>query len=70
MLSVKFGRDARPRTAAGAGIDDSRPVGLIRNFLSYSLQRLGTDHIDIYRPARLDPGVPIEETIGAHRRPR
>ncbi len=33
--------------------------------LAYSLQRLGVDHIDIYRPARLDPNVPIEETIGA-----
>ena len=37
----------------------------MKNFLAYSLQRLGTDHIDIYRPARLDPSVPIEETIGA-----
>jgi aryl-alcohol dehydrogenase-like predicted oxidoreductase len=37
----------------------------VKNFLAYSLQRLGLDHIDIYRPARLDPGVPIEETVGA-----
>ena len=37
----------------------------MKNFLAYSLQRLGVDHIDIYRPARLDPDVPIEETIGA-----
>lgn len=37
----------------------------MRNFLAYSLTRLGTDHIDIYRPARLDPAVPIEETVGA-----
>ena len=37
----------------------------MKNFLAYSLQRLGVDHIDIYRPARLDPGVPIEDTIGA-----
>ena len=43
---------------------DSRPAA-IRNFIAYSLQRLGVDHIDIYRPARLDPDVPIEETIGA-----
>jgi aryl-alcohol dehydrogenase-like predicted oxidoreductase len=43
---------------------DSRPAA-IKNFLAYSLQRLGVDHIDIYRPARLDPDVPIEETIGA-----
>ena len=37
----------------------------MKNFLAYSLQRLGVDHIDIYRPARLDPDVPIEDTIGA-----
>ena len=38
---------------------------LVKNFLAYSLQRLGVDHIDIYRPARLDPAVPIEDTVGA-----
>lgn len=43
---------------------DCRPVA-IKNFVSYSLQRLGVDYIDIYRPARLDPTVPIEETVGA-----
>jgi aryl-alcohol dehydrogenase-like predicted oxidoreductase len=43
---------------------DSRPAA-IRNFVAYSLQRLGVDTIDIYRPARLDPDVPIEETVGA-----
>jgi aryl-alcohol dehydrogenase-like predicted oxidoreductase len=37
----------------------------VKNFLAYTLQRLGRDYIDIYRLARLDPGVPIEETIGA-----
>ena len=37
----------------------------MRNFLAYSLRRLGTDYIDVYRPARLDPNVPIEDTIGA-----
>jgi aryl-alcohol dehydrogenase-like predicted oxidoreductase len=37
----------------------------VRNYLAYSLNRLGTDHIDIYRPARLDPAVPIEDTVGA-----
>ena len=36
-----------------------------RNFLAYSLSRLGTDYVDLYRPARLDPAVPIEETVGA-----
>jgi aryl-alcohol dehydrogenase-like predicted oxidoreductase len=43
---------------------DNRPEA-VRNFLAYSLNRLGVDHIDIYRPARLDPAVPIEDTIGA-----
>jgi pyridoxine 4-dehydrogenase len=43
---------------------DSRPVA-VKNFVTYSLRRLGVDHIDIYRPARLDPAVPIEDTVGA-----
>src|SRR6185312_6467264 len=43
---------------------DTRPAAL-KNFLAYSLARLGTDHVDVYRPARLDPAVPIEDTIGA-----
>jgi aryl-alcohol dehydrogenase-like predicted oxidoreductase len=43
---------------------DNRPLS-VKNFLAYSLTRLGTDHIDIYRPARLDPAVPIEDTVGA-----
>ena len=37
----------------------------MKTFLAYSLRRLGVDHVDIYRPARLDPAVPIEDTIGA-----
>ena len=37
----------------------------MKNFLTYTLQRLGVDYIDIYRPARLDPNVPIEDTVGA-----
>lgn len=62
QISVKFGALRTPdRKWLGY---DSRPAA-IWNFMSYSLQRLGTDHIDIYRPARLDPDVPIEETIGA-----
>lgn len=43
---------------------DARPAS-VKNFLAYSLKRLGVDHIDIYRPARLDPSTPIEETVGA-----
>ena len=62
VLSVKFGALRGP-DGIWSGYD-SRPAA-IRNFLAYSLQRLGTDHIDIYRPSRLDPAVPIEETIGA-----
>jgi aryl-alcohol dehydrogenase-like predicted oxidoreductase len=62
LLSVKFGALRDPR---GGWIGfDARPVA-VKNFLAYSLQRLGVDHIDIYRPARLDPTVPIEETVGA-----
>ncbi|WP_426958047.1 aldo/keto reductase [Muricoccus radiodurans] len=61
-ISVKFGALRGP-TGEWSGYD-SRPAA-IRNFVAYSLRRLGTDHIDIYRPARLDPAVPIEESIGA-----
>jgi aryl-alcohol dehydrogenase-like predicted oxidoreductase len=62
LLSVKFGALRGPDTSwLGA---DARPAA-VKNFLAYSLTRLGTDHIDIYRPARLDPSVPIEDTIGA-----
>ena len=62
VISVKFGalRDA----AGGFGGNDGRPQA-VKNFLAYSLRRLGTDYIDIYRPARLDPNVPIEDTVGA-----
>ncbi len=62
ILSVKFGALRTP----GYGFTgyDSRPVA-VKNFCAYSLKRLGVDYIDIYRPARLDPAVPIEDTIGA-----
>ncbi|MGA6208949.1 aldo/keto reductase [Nocardia testacea] len=62
ILSVKFGAMIGP-DGSWQGFD-SRPAAL-RNFLSYSLRRLGVDHVDIYRPARLDPAVPIEDTVGA-----
>ncbi|MGV9563468.1 aldo/keto reductase [Streptomyces sp. NPDC003480] len=61
-LSVKFGMLCGPGSVFGG--HDGRPEA-VKNFLAYSLTRLGTDHIDIYRPARLDPAVPIEETVGA-----
>ncbi len=62
VLSVKFGAMRDPR--GGWTGYDTRPEA-VKNFLAYSLQRLGVSYIDIYRPARLDPRVPIEETIGA-----
>jgi len=62
VLSVKFGAMRAPG-GGWTGID-GRPAA-VKNFLAYSLQRLGVDHIDIYRLARLDPNVPIEDTIGA-----
>ncbi|MDJ1136978.1 aldo/keto reductase [Streptomyces iconiensis] len=62
QLSVKFGALRGPGHIFSG--TDGRPEA-VKNFLAYSLTRLGTDHIDIYRPARLDPAVPIEETVGA-----
>ena len=62
LLSVKFGAMRAP---AGAFLGvDGRPQA-VKNFVAYSLQRLRTDHIDVYRLARLDPNVPIEDTVGA-----
>jgi pyridoxine 4-dehydrogenase len=59
---VKFGALRDP---AGGWIGfDGRPAA-VKSSLAYSLTRLGTDHVDIYRPGRLDPAVPIEETVGA-----
>ncbi|HUL02924.1 MAG TPA: aldo/keto reductase [Gemmatimonadales bacterium] len=62
LLSVKFGA-LRDPAGAWLGID-LRPAA-VKNFAAYSLKRLGVDHIDIYRPGRSDPAVPIEDTIGA-----
>jgi aryl-alcohol dehydrogenase-like predicted oxidoreductase len=62
LLSVKFGALRSP-DGGWTGFD-ARPAS-IKNFLAHSLTRLRTDHVDIYRPARLDPMVPIEDTIGA-----
>lgn len=62
QLSVKFGAQIGP------GVEwlgfDARPAA-VKTAAAYSLQRLGTDYLDVYRPARLDPAVPIEDTIGA-----
>jgi aryl-alcohol dehydrogenase-like predicted oxidoreductase len=62
VISVKFGA-LRDPDGNWSGTD-TRPAA-IKNFVAYSLRRLGTDHIDVYRPARLDPAVPIEDTMGA-----
>jgi aryl-alcohol dehydrogenase-like predicted oxidoreductase len=62
LLSVKFGALRAP---GGGWVGfDARPAAL-KNFICYSLVRLGVDYIDIYRPARLDAAVPIEDTVGA-----
>jgi aryl-alcohol dehydrogenase-like predicted oxidoreductase len=62
LLSVKFGAQRGPEGAI-LGFD-ARPAAL-KTALAHSLTRLGVDHVDVYRPARLDPHVPIEETVGA-----
>ncbi|HEX2286504.1 MAG TPA: aldo/keto reductase, partial [Mycobacterium sp.] len=62
QLSVKFGGQLGP-DGSWLGFD-ARPAA-VKTAAAYSLQRLDTDYIDIYRPARLDPAVPIEDTIGA-----
>ncbi len=62
LLSVKFGAMRAP-DASWIGFD-GRPQA-VRNFCAYSLQRLRTGHIDIYRLSRVDPAVPIEDTVGA-----
>jgi aryl-alcohol dehydrogenase-like predicted oxidoreductase len=61
-ISVKFGALRDP---AGAWLGmDARPMA-IKNFIAYTLKRLKTDYVDVYRPGRLDPAVPIEDTVGA-----
>lgn len=62
LISVKFGTQRSP-DGSFLGFD-ARPAA-VKTALAYSLKRLGVDFIDIYRPARLDPNVPIEDTIGA-----
>jgi aryl-alcohol dehydrogenase-like predicted oxidoreductase len=62
FIAIKFGAQ---RSADGKFMGDDNRPNSVKNFLAYSLKRLGTDHIDLYQPARLDPSVPIEDTIGA-----
>jgi aryl-alcohol dehydrogenase-like predicted oxidoreductase len=62
FIQVKFGGQRDP---SGAFIGhDARPAA-VKNSLAYTLTRLGTDYVDLYQPARLDPRVPIEDTVGA-----
>jgi aryl-alcohol dehydrogenase-like predicted oxidoreductase len=61
-LSVKFGAQRGP-DGAWLGFDGSPAA--VKTSLAYTLQRLGTDHVDVYRPARLDPDTPVEDTVGA-----
>jgi len=62
FLSVKFAGMRGPN-GAFLGVD-ARPVA-VKNFLAYTLRRLGTDFVDLYQPARIDPSVPVEDTVGA-----
>ncbi|HEV2537849.1 MAG TPA: aldo/keto reductase [Streptosporangiaceae bacterium] len=62
FIQVKFGGQRDP---AGAFIGQDTSPAAVKNSLAYTLTRLGTDHIDLYQPARLDPRVPIEETVGS-----
>ncbi len=62
FIQVKFGGQRDPR---GGFIGHDASPNAVKNSLAYSLQRLGTDYVDLYQPARLDPRVPIEDTVGA-----
>ncbi len=62
FIQVKFGGQRDP---SGAFIGHDTSPAMVKNSLAYTLTRLGTDYVDLYQPARLDPRVPIEETVGA-----
>jgi aryl-alcohol dehydrogenase-like predicted oxidoreductase len=62
FIAIKYGAMRDP-DGKGLG-DDARPSAT-KNFLAYTLKRLGTDHVDLYQPSRIDPQVPIEDTVGA-----
>jgi len=62
LLSVKFGALRAP---GGGWVGFDARASSVKNFLTHTLTRLGVDHVDIYRPSRLDPEVPIEDTVGA-----
>jgi aryl-alcohol dehydrogenase-like predicted oxidoreductase len=62
FIQVKFGGQRDP---SGAFIGHDASPAMVKNSLAYTLTRLGTDYVDLYQPARLDPRVPIEDTVGA-----
>jgi aryl-alcohol dehydrogenase-like predicted oxidoreductase len=62
FIQVKFGGQRDP---SGAFVGHDASPAMVKSSLAYTLTRLGTDYIDLYQPARLDPRVPIEETVGA-----
>ena len=62
FIAIKYGAMRGP-DGKGLG-EDTRPSAT-KNFLTYTLKRLGTDYVDLYQPARVDPHVPIEDTVGA-----
>ena len=62
LIQVKFGGQRDP---SGAFIGHDASPAAVKNSLAYTLTRLGTDYVDLYQPARLDPRVPIEDTVGA-----
>ena len=62
FIQVKFGGQRDP---SGAFVGHDTGPAMVKSSLSYTLTRLGTDYVDLYQPARLDPRVPIEETVGA-----
>ena len=62
FIAVKYGAMRGPDSKQLG--DDARPSAT-KNFLAYTLKRLGTDYVDLYQPSRVDPAVPIEDTVGA-----
>ena len=62
FIGVKFGGQRDP---GGAFVGYDASPAAVKNSLAYTLQRLGTDYVDLYQPARLDPRVPVEDTVGA-----
>ena len=62
FIQVKFGGQRDP---SGAFVGHDTSPNAVKTALAYTLTRLGTDYVDLYQPARLDPQVPIEDTVGA-----